>query len=73
MILRTLKNELHAWQRAGRHHHAQEVDGQDKIVELINTIIVNLLQTATERRMSSMAANRKFAKFIRDLIESEDD
>ena len=50
----------------------QDIDGQDKIVELINNIIISLLQTA-DRRPSAMATNRKFAKFIRELIESEED
>ena len=51
----------------------QEIDGQDKIVMLINDIIVSLLQPAAERRPSAAATNRKFAKFIRDIMEADDE
>jgi hypothetical protein len=58
------------WRWAGRW---QEVDGHDKIVELVNDVIVSLLQSAGERRPSALATNRKFARFIRALIETDDD
>ena len=51
----------------------QEIDGQDKIVELINNVIVALVQVNTAQRPSAAATNRKLAKFIRELIESSED
>jgi hypothetical protein len=51
----------------------QEIDGQDKIVELINSVLVTLIQPAAERRPSAMATNRKFARFIRDLLEANEE
>ena len=63
--------EMHV--RNGERVSDLEVDGQDKIVELINNIIVSLVQVAAERRPSAMATNRKFAKFIRELLESQED
>ena len=51
----------------------QDIDGQDKIVELINNVIVSLSQVNTAQRPSAAATNRKFAKFIRELIESADE
>ncbi len=53
--------------------HTQEIDGQDKIVELVNGVIVSLLQAAPERRPSAASVNRKFAKFIRSLLEEEEE
>ena len=49
----------------------QDIDGQDKIVELINNVIVSLSQVNTAQRPSAAATNRKFAKFIRNLLEQE--
>ena len=51
----------------------QEVDGQDKIVELINSIILGLNQQGAERRPSAPAINRKFARFIREMLESQEE
>ena len=52
---------------------SQDVDGQDAIVAHVNEVIVSLIQPAVERRPSAMATNRKFARFIRALLEPEDD
>ena len=52
--------------------HTQDIDGQDKIVELLGTAIDSLLETGPERRPSANAINRRFAKFIRELIESQE-
>ena len=51
----------------------QDVDGTDKIVEHVNEVIVSLIQAAAERRPSATATNRKFARFIRALLEPEED
>ena len=51
----------------------QEIDGQDKIVELVNSVIVSLVQVNTAQRPSAAASNRKFARYIRELIESADE
>jgi hypothetical protein len=65
--------EIERHVRNGERVSELEVDGHDKIVELVNDVIVSLLQSAGERRPSALATNRKFARFIRALIETDDD
>ena len=40
---------------------------------MVNSVITSLLEAAAERRPSAMATNRKFARFIRELVESNEE
>jgi hypothetical protein len=52
---------------------AQDVSDQDPTVRFISEVVDGLLTHAPLHRPSSIATNRKFAKFIRQLVETEDD
>jgi hypothetical protein len=59
--------------RGGGRVPELEIDGQDKIVALVNDVVVSLLQPSPQDRPSAAATNRKFARFIRDLMEADDE
>jgi hypothetical protein len=42
-------------------------------VALVNDVVVSLLQPSPQDRPSAAATNRKFARFIRDLMEADDE
>ena len=42
-------------------------------MRVVNATILELFDQAPERRPTAPAVNRKFARFIRDLLEAEEE
>ena len=59
--------------RTGQRVTELDIDGTDKTVELVSSIIDSLLDRNPTNRPSATATNRKFARYIRSLVETEDD
>ena len=56
----------------GSRWGSQEVDEQDEMVKLVNATILTLFEQEPSKRPPATTVNRKFARFIRELLEADE-